>query len=338
MGAKASPQTTVLPVLMKNPNYELRTLARVTKVNLDSDKKRAVSVTYVDSRGREFEQPADLILLTSYVFSNVKLMLLSGIGKPYDPQANTGVVGRNYAYQTNGNVTAFFEDKIFNQFMGAGALSMMIDDFDGDNFDHAGLGFIGGGWIGAASAGGRPIDFRPVPPGTPRWGSEWKKATARYYNRAFGITTHGACQSYRGNYLDLDPTYRDAYGLPLLRMTFDFRPNEYKMSDYITKKAAEIAKAAGASKMSVSPRTGKYSIVPYQSTHNTGGAAMGADPKTSAVNKYLQSWDVHNVFVVGASAFPQNGGYNPTGTVGALTFNALEAIKSKYLKQPGPLA
>jgi len=120
MGAKASPQTTVLPVLMKNPNYELRTLANVTKVNLDSEKKRAVSVTYVDSRGREFEQPADLILLTSYVFSNVKLMLLSGIGKPYDPQANAGVVGRNYAYQTNGNVTAFFEDKVFNQFMGAG--------------------------------------------------------------------------------------------------------------------------------------------------------------------------------------------------------------------------
>jgi len=139
MGAKASPQTTVLPVLMKNPNYELRTLARVIKVNLDSEKKRAVSVTYVDSRGREFEQPADLILLTSYVFSNVRLMLLSGIGKPYDPVANTGVVGRNYAYQTNGNVTAFFEDKIFNQFMGAGALSMMIDDFDGDNFDHGGL-------------------------------------------------------------------------------------------------------------------------------------------------------------------------------------------------------
>ncbi len=47
---------------------------------------------------------------------------------------------------------------------------------------------------------------------------------------------------------------------------------------------------------------------------------MGADPKTSAVNKYLQSWDVPNVFVIGASAFPQNAGYNPTGTVGALAF------------------
>jgi gluconate 2-dehydrogenase alpha chain len=338
MGAKASPQTAVLPALMQNKNFELRTLCNVVKVNLDSEKKRAVSVTYVDSRGREFEQPADLVLLTSYVLNNTRLMLLSGIGKPYDPVANTGVVGRNYAYQTPSSVTLFFEDKNFNSFMGAGGLGLAIDEFNGDNFDHSGLGFIGGGFMQAGSNGARPIEVRPVPQGTPRWGSEWKKAVAKYFNRSFSITIQGACQSYRTNYLDLDPTYRDAYGLPLLRMTFDRHENETKMSVWLTNKAAEIAKAVGPAKMNVSPRTGKYTIVPYQSTHNTGGAVMGADPATSAVNKYLQSWDVPNVFVVGASAFPQNGGYNPTGTVGALTFQALEAIKTRYLKRPGALA
>jgi len=338
MGAKASPQTAVLPALMQNKNFELRTLCNVVKVNLDSEKKRAVSVTYVDSRGREFEQPADLVLLTSYVLNNTRLMLLSGIGKPYDPVANTGVVGRNYAYQTPSSVTLFFEDKNFNSFMGAGGLGLAIDEFNGDNFDHSGLGFIGGGFMQAGSNGARPIEVRPVPQGTPRWGSEWKKAVARYFNRSFSITIQGACQSYRTNYLDLDPTYRDAYGLPLLRMTFDRHENETKMSVWLTNKAAEIAKTIGPAKMNVSPRTGKYTIVPYQSTHNTGGAVMGADPQTSAVNKYLQSWDVPNVFVVGASAFPQNGGYNPTGTVGALTFQALEAIKTRYLKRPGALA
>jgi gluconate 2-dehydrogenase alpha chain len=338
MGAKASPQTAVLPALMQNKNFELKTLCNVVRVNLDSEKKRAVSVSYVDSRGREFEQPADLVLLTSYVLNNTRLMLLSGIGKPYDPVANTGVVGRNYAYQTPSSVTLFFEDKNFNSFMGAGGLGLAIDEFNGDNFDHSGLGFIGGGFMQAGSNGARPIEVRPVPQGTPRWGSEWKKAVAKYFNRSFSITIQGACQSYRTNYLDLDPTYRDAYGLPLLRMTFDRHENEHKMSQWLTNKAAEIAKAIGPSKMNVSPRTGKYTIVPYQSTHNTGGAVMGADPQTSAINKYLQSWDVPNVFVVGASAFPQNGGYNPTGTVGALTFQALEAIKTKYLKRPGALA
>jgi gluconate 2-dehydrogenase alpha chain len=80
-----------------------------------------------------------------------------------------------------------------------------------------------------------------------------------------------------------------------------------------------------------------WSVVPYQSTHNTGGAIMGTDPSHSALNKYLQSWDVPNVFVLGATAFPHNSGYNPTGPVGALAFWTADAIRNKYLKNPGPL-
>lgn len=55
------------------------------------------------------------------------------------------------------------------------------------------------------------------------------------------------------------------------------------------------------------------------------------------MNKHLQVWDVPNLFVVGASAFPQNPGYNPTGTVGALAFKAADAIRRFYLKNPGEM-
>ena len=336
-GAKATPLTTVLPALAKHPNFELRPLANVIKVNLDSEKKRAVSVTYVDAQKNEVEQPADLVILTSFVFNNTRLMLLSGIGRPYDPVTNQGVVGRNYAYVAYSKVSLFFEDKVFNQFMGGGGIGMAIDEFNGDNFDHAGLGFIGGAYLAANSNGNLPVKSHAVPSGTPHWGSGWKKAVAHYYNRSFQIAVHGACQSYRTHYLDLDPTYRDAQGLPLIRMTFNRHENEMKMSAYTIDKAAEIARAISPSKMSVSPVTGRYSIVPYQSTHNTGGAVMGADPATSAVNKYLQSWDVANVFVVGGSAFPQNSANNPTGTLGALACWAADSIKDRYLKQPGSL-
>ena len=178
--AKASPLTTVLPALLKHPNFELRTLRqRDQRVNLDSEKKRAVSVTYVDARGEELEQPAELVILASYTFNNTRLMLLSGIGKPYDPVSNQGVVGRNYSYQTGGKVSLFFEDKEFNPFMAPAASALLIDDFNGDNFDHTGLGFIGGSTL----SGGRPTaraDRLPAgTPGTPRWGSAWKKAVAK---------------------------------------------------------------------------------------------------------------------------------------------------------------
>jgi gluconate 2-dehydrogenase alpha chain len=85
------------------------------------------------------------------------------------------------------------------------------------------------------------------------------------------------------------------------------------------------------------PRTGAYDVTQYQTTHNTGGTIMGTDPSTSVVNKYLQSWDVSNVFVIGASNYPQNASYNPTGTLGALAYWAAAAITSTYLKAPGPL-
>ncbi|KAG1580246.1 hypothetical protein G6F46_015542 [Rhizopus delemar] len=63
---------------------------------------------------------------------------------------------------------------------------------------------------------------------------------------------------------------------------------------------------------------------------------MGSNPKESVVNKYLQSWDVPNVFVMGACVFPQTMGYNPTGLGGAVAVWAAQAIRDQYLKNPGP--
>jgi gluconate 2-dehydrogenase alpha chain len=120
-------------------------------------------------------------------------------------------------------------------------------------------------------------------------------------------------------------------------MTFDFTDNEHRMSDYLTGKAAEIGRAMGGREIRINKRTGDYDISPYQTTHTTGGAIMGADPKSSAINRYMQSWDVPNVFVAGANAFPQNAGYNPMGTVAALSYLSLDAILSRYVKAPGPL-
>ena len=68
----------------------------------------------------------------------------------------------------------------------------------------------------------------------------------------------------------------------------------------------------------------------------TGGTITGANPKTSVVNRYLQAWEADNLFVMGASVFPQNASYNPTGPVGAFAYWAADAIK-RYVKNPGPL-
>jgi gluconate 2-dehydrogenase alpha chain len=336
-GAKANPLSAVLPALYKQPTFELRSLCNVTRVNTDSTGKQATGVTYIDARGREIEQPASIVVLAAYCFNNVRLLLLSGIGKPYDPQTGKGVVGRNYSYQTGGRVHVFFDDREFNPFIGGGMVNTSIDELNGDVIDRSNLGFVGGSYVNCASAGATPIKSKHVPHGTPRWGAEWKKAVAKYYRRSLGIHIHGSCMSYRDRYLDLDPTYKDAYGLPLIRMTFDWHENEIKMLRWVNEKCVEIAKAMKAAHYHQAPIRTKYSIVPYQSTHNVGGAAMGTDPSTSVVNKYLQSWDVPNLFVVGGSAFPQNAAQGPTATIGMLACWAADGIKEIYRKKPGPM-
>jgi gluconate 2-dehydrogenase alpha chain len=337
MGAKASPQTTVLPVALQSPNFELRTNAQVTRILLDPTKQRAVGVTYLDAQGRLMEQPADLVLLCAFTFNNTRLLLLSGIGAPYDPRNGTGTVGRNYAYQVAGGATLWFDDRILNVFMGAGALGTAIDDLNGGITDHAALGFIGGASIATYSVGLKPIEFRDIPDDIPSWGSGWKRWVAKYYNRTLSFGCHGSTMPYRDAYLDLDPTYRDAVGDPLLRLTFDWHYNELTLSRHATGIVEKIGAAMRPARMLAAADDTPYSIAPYQSTHCTGGAAMGTDRSTSVVNRYLQSWDVSNLFVIGASAFPQNAAYGPTGTVGALAYWAADAIRNRYLKSPGPL-
>jgi gluconate 2-dehydrogenase alpha chain len=336
--SKASPQTCILPALLRLPNFSARTESEVTKINLDGAGKRATGVTFVDTSNKEWEQPADIILVCAYALFNVRLMLLSGIGRPYDAQTGQGVVGRNYAYQTTSSVSLILKDKILNPFIATGANGMMIDDYNGDNFDHSGLGFVGGGYMGAGQTNGRPIATRPIPAGTPLWGARWKKATAETYQHALNLSTHGSSYSYRDCFLDLDPAYKDRLGRPLMRMTFDFHDNEMKMSAFLTNRLAEIAKALDPVEMTPRPRQGPYTLNLYQTTHNTGGTVMGTDPVTSVLNRYCQSWDVSNVFVPGgASVFPQNHGYNPTDTVGALAYWTADAIRDRYLKSPGSL-
>lgn len=337
--SKSSPQTCILDALKRRENFSYRSNSEVLRVELDSDGERATGVTYVDADGNEVFQPADLVILGAYSLHNVHLMLLSGIGTPYDPVSGEGVVGKNYAYQMNGGSTLYFNDREFNPFIGAGANGEIINDFGVEQIDFGQEGFIGGSYINAAMTNGQPIRNMPLRSNAPSWGVGWKEAVQETYGHTMTIGSHGSNMAYRDCYLDLDPNYTDDHGRPLMRMTFDWKDNDVRMTQFMKQKIDALSKALGPDdyKLSFKDFDSRYDVRPYQTTHNVGGAIMGTDPATSALNRYLQSWDVHNVFVMGASAFPQNLQYNPTGLVGALTYWSAKAIREQYLPNPGPL-
>lgn len=192
------------------------------------------------------------------------------------------------------------------------------------------------------STGEGPIaGFGAIPPGESKedWGAEWKKAALRWHDRAAAITSEAEHLAYRQNYVDLDPTYTDQHGDPLMRLTLDWTAHERAQGAMLTKVQGEIAKAMNTQSGGANSRQlERYTVTQYQSTHVNGGAIMGTSPENSVVNPWLQHWQASNVWVVGGSAFPQNGSGNPTLTILAITLRAADGIVDRYLKHPGGLA
>jgi gluconate 2-dehydrogenase alpha chain len=261
------------------------------------------------------------------------------VGEPYNPASGKGTLGRNLTHQVYFSAAIAFFDKPLNRFMGSGASGVRIADLDGDLFDHSGLPSLRGGMPLALSLGFRPIaNFGVVPQTVKARGPEWKKAALHYYDRTGNIVFHGEHLAYKGNFMDLDPVYKDHFGDPLLRFTLDWRENERKMAEFATARAVEIARRMGAKEVTPFPGLRSYDATRSQSTHIQGGTIMGSSPDRSVLNPYLQHWQVSNLFVLGASAFPQNASANPTPTILALTYRTADAIVNRYLKNPSALA
>jgi gluconate 2-dehydrogenase alpha chain len=299
-----------------------------------------VGVQYVDEKGEEVFQPADLVILSTFTLNNSRLLMLSGIGEQYDPKTGKGTLGANFTHQISYPAAVVYFDKPMNRFMGGGGAGMTVSDFDGDVFDHSNVPFIRGGNFRASCGGSRPIgNFGNLPPSVkPRWGSEWKKQSIYYFDRVGQIGFAGEHLAYKGNYLDLDPVYKDKNGDPLLRVTIDWTDNERKMADFMTQKAVEIGKALGAKEIKPWPGMKRYDTTRYQSTHVQGGTVMGTSPADSVVNIYGQHWQASNLFVVGSSVYPQNPAPNPTTTIIALAYRTADAVVDRYLKKPGMIA
>lgn len=323
VGAKGDARVAFVPIARRSPRFTVRDRAYVVEVTREG--RRVTGVRYFDHEGRLIEQPARAVVLSAYALNNVRLLLLSGLGTPYDPVTGAGVVGRNYAHQILQASAGFFAGRRFRSYMGSGT-GIQLDDFANDNFDHTDHGFIGGGQILCLPQ--HSLVRGPIlPPGAPRWGAGWQESMATWYDASVTAAVVGHSLAYRGNHLDLDPTYKDAWGLPLLRVTFDWRENERRIAGFMRERVGELWRAAGADAAVLPRLSERFDTALYQGTHNTGGAVMGLDPGSSVVDTALRMWDTDNLWVVGGSAFPQNGVPGPTGTIGALAYKAADSIR-----------
>jgi gluconate 2-dehydrogenase alpha chain len=327
---------TKLPEADATGNVTIKTGAMVYRIN--SKGRRATGVSYYGPDGSDNTIEADIVVLGTFIYDNTRLLLLSRTDAFPNGLANSsGQVGRHLMSHIMPNVFVAFDDRHVNTYMGTSAQKYTVDDFDADNFDHGGLGFIRGAQIsvGTPNLQGGPIAFAtsPPPPGVPRWGAAYRDYLEKYFTRFSVMVAQSETLPYVDQIIDLDPSVRDQWGLPAPRLTYDWRrPNEVALIEFMMQKMEAIGRAMGGNTVWRAPLSAGL-----PGAHHEGGTRMGNDPNTSVVNKYGQSWDIHNLFIVGSSTFPSMSGFNPTLTIEALAYMSADAIANKYRKSPGAL-
>jgi choline dehydrogenase-like flavoprotein len=184
------------------------------------------------------------------------------------------------------------------------------------------VGFCGGGGLDAR------YDFTPIsfayagtPPGTPRWGKDFKATLAHNFTRTMEVFCHGTSLPLENNSFSLDPELKDAWDLPALCLTYKDHPDDLKLSNWLIDRAHEIFEAAGAQKHWGYPATEAQFAV-----HLLGTCRMGNDPKTSIINPDHRTHDVKNLFLCDGSSLVTSGRGQPTMTIMALAFRAADRI------------
>jgi gluconate 2-dehydrogenase alpha chain len=323
--AKSSTAVTTIPKAEATGRLKVVTRAHVTTLEVDNQ-GRVSGVNYLVD-GTEYLQPAKVVLLASYVYENVRLLLLSK-SKPYPNglSNNHGQVGKHYfSHNQTASVTALFPWNL-NNWYGLPAQGVAVDNWADDNFDHAGLDFVGGGnlWVYSDR---RPIAAASMPTfgRTPAWGSAWKAFIKENADRSNTSYLQKTTLPYEDNYLDLDPMVKDPLGLPVCRITADYKDNERKLAAFIQDKMEQWYKAAGAI---ATIRNPIGSMGP--TTHAYGGTRMGDNPETNVVDRWGFSHEAPNLAILGGSVMGTSGARNPTLTLQALAWRSADHLAKNW--------
>jgi choline dehydrogenase-like flavoprotein len=307
--AKCGTQNTVIPTAIATGNCEIRTGAMVRRINVD-DRGRASGVDYIDSNDRLQTQPADVVIVAGAAIETARLMLNSkcrqfpnGLGNRYD------CVGRNLQGHTYTGAIGLFDFDTYDD-VGPGA-SVAIS-----NFNHGNPGLRGGAML-CNEFIRLPIQFIGTrPPGAARWGKAHKDFMRQFYRRSIAVQGPTQDMPMRENRVEVDPSVKDAWGIPVARLSGDKHPHTIEISNAMADRAEQWLKEAGA----IQTWTRKAGPGLAAGQHQAGTCRMGSDPKTSVVDRYCRVHDMPNLYVMDGSVNVTNGGFNPVLTIMAVAY------------------
>ncbi|MBS1807307.1 MAG: GMC family oxidoreductase [Acidobacteria bacterium] len=314
----------VVPLMTKYPKrFTLipNAMARVVTVN---KKGLADGVAYIDkTTGQEREIKARTVLLGCGTLETTRLLLLSNIAN------SSGQIGKNFMEHLDLAAQAYLPDLSFADREagdGIGGSHIIIPWF-GYFRPNEKRDFVRGFQIEPS------VRQRMRPDKNPKqmagFGQDFKKEVRRWQGTRVSLACHGEMLPSPNKFVEIDNTTKDKWGIPVLKIHYKWDDNDLNMFKYARRSYEEIFAAAKA----VDVRLPKNPDPAGHSIHEMGTAHMGSDPKTSVLNKFNQSWDVKNLFVLDAAAFSSGTHKNPTLMIMALSWRAAEYLLDEMKKK-----
>ena len=341
-GDFSSSSCLVMPA-MKTGNLTVIDNAMVREV-LTDEEGRATGVSYVDTRDlQEHAVQGKLVVLGASACESARLMLNSkSAAHPGGLGNSSGLVGRYLHDSTGASAGGFLpqllDRKRYNE-DGVGSVhiyspwwgdNQKLDFPRGYHIEYGGgmhmpsYGFMN--WVAGVN------HLVPTKDGGQRerggYGAALKDDYRRFYGASVGMAGRGTALARYDNYCEIDPARVDKYGIPVLRFHYKWANEEVAQARHMQETFREILHEMGAivSSPMPGPETSYGLEAPGKIIHEGGTTRMGDDPKKSVLNKWGQSHDCKNVFVVDAGPFVQQGDKNLTWTILALSMRTADYI------------
>jgi choline dehydrogenase-like flavoprotein len=316
-----------LPPAEKTGRLDLRTNAIARSVLVDRN-GRASGVSYIDrDTGREVEVRGRAVVAAASCVETARILLNSKSRHwPAGIANSSGQLGRNlcdhlYGSAARGYLPQLLGQPSFPDHVSGSTIAWMprwqnLANPREEKFIRGYSVYPGGG------CGGFPWYYRQIE----GFGSSFKREIKRRYPTPVSFTIQAPTLRSDTNYVEIDPEVKDAFGIPVARIRFEWDANTLKMWEHAKQVCAELIRAAGGEYTG----SGDRPEPPGYSLHETGTCRMGHDPKRFVTNAFSQTHDVPNLYVCDASVFLECTDKTTTLSILAFALRSCEHLIEQF--------
>lgn len=328
--SKYTSANTPIPRALKTGNLTVFTDATLTRIVMGREANHVSGIEYTSTTGQIEKLDCRTLVLACSAVETARVLLNNRTKEFPNGLANSsGQVGRNLTSHFGVTVLGLFPQLAGRDRSDDAGTGYYHSLLTGINWDKPNPNYEGTYQV---QCGGGMAPQRLTYRNEKGFGAAFKQELLRKNVCHAGMNMQGSLLISRNKFMDLDPDRKDRFGVPMPRIHLHYEDSDLAMAQDVVNVCEEVIRAGGGEVLS-SPGKVRNEDLVIDSNHWVGTAKMGADRRTSVVNRESQSHDIPNLFIGDASIFPQYPEKNPTLTNIALSWRTSELLADKMRRR-----